>query len=691
MVPTADLAAAASATYGGRFHAGLVGVACPMVLLDVKSTYPRMFSLLGLTKVYSCDQFDTVERAPDELRNLLRDRGSWLDRQVWRDWSMTFVVLRPNGHVLPASIEWDGGYTLTVAPLNLHGGEGCWSWLDVCAAVVDGADPDALQLVRVFTILPVGTQPGLAPLRLPTGRLVDLAADDLGQVLIDERTRISENGPGWLAGLLKSMGNALCYGMLARADVTTSPMAVDTVGYGPDGATLTTATRFSERPGPHQFLPAAATVCAAARLIMALAQHAIHARSGVVAAIHADSLAVPCSSTGGWAALPDGTPLRLLAEQELQAAVDELHPLGVGFSWQVPPANPPTVGLVAGVNQMVFARPRDVGDWQVIRSSDTGLGGHLADPSNNAGARQPDGRWSWAAQLETALIPATTTVHRDGGLKVDEAGLPQWRSRPAVRRYTANRYSQLRRLREDSGDPTVGPFARYLRAGTHLPGGPVALGPWTDARRWHQAPWRLNGHPVGVDTITPHDIAHLTPPGHGVRVVVPSIALHLASWANPPAPRTTGPRRGSRQPRPVHSAPGLLQVVGKDGTALLAADNDTVLQPGHDATLLYGTATTGTEQLRQRALDRGIRQLTRDTALPYETVRNWANGGDTNPLALGRLVAALDASPPTTPGVTCARSQCLRPARPRSRWCSDAHKKAAARQRAKTPTLAQEN
>jgi len=107
--------------------------------------------------------------------------------------------------------------------------------------------------------------------------------------------------------------------------------------------------------------------------------------------------------------------------------------------------------------------------------------------------------------------------------------------------------------------------------------------------------------------------------------------------------------------------------------------------------LLYGTATTGTEQLRQRALDRGIRQLTRDTALPYETVRNWANGGDTNPLALGRLVAALDASPPTTPGVTCARSQCLRPARPRSRWCSDAHKKAAARQRAKTPTLAQEN
>src|SRR5215213_2579323 len=311
MVPTADLAAAASATYGGWFHAALVGVPCPMVLVDVKSTYPRMFSLLGLTAVYACEHFTSVERAPEELRVLLRDTGGWLDRRVWRDWSMTFVVLRPAGEMLPASIEWDATYSLTVAPLHLHGDEGCWSWLDLCSAVLHGADPEAIDVVRVFTILPVGTQPGLRPLRLPTGRMVDLTREDLGQVLIEERARADASGSVWLVNLLKGVGNALCYGMPARADVNVGGSHAETVGYAPDGTQLTPSTRFPERPGPHQCLPAAAAVCAAGRLIMTLAQHAVGKRGGVVAAVHADSLAVPCSPTGGRMTLPDGTPLQL--------------------------------------------------------------------------------------------------------------------------------------------------------------------------------------------------------------------------------------------------------------------------------------------------------------------------------------------------------------------------------------------
>ena len=45
-------------------------------------------------------------------------------------------------------------------PLDLHRGHGCWHWTDVVAAVSEGADPNALDIVRVFTIRPLGAQPG---------------------------------------------------------------------------------------------------------------------------------------------------------------------------------------------------------------------------------------------------------------------------------------------------------------------------------------------------------------------------------------------------------------------------------------------------------------------------------------------------------------------------------------------------
>jgi len=199
--------------------------------------------------------------------------------------------------------------------------------------------------------------------------------------------------------------------------------------------------------------------------------------------------------------------------------------------------------------------------------------------------------------------------------------------------------------------------------------------------------------PDSGETGTPpeHDLAHIA---KGVDIcgqaagddeyVGVELAAHLTSWANPADPNMTGPHQGLRKPRPVHSAPGLLQIVGKDGTALLAADNDTTHQVAHDPTLIYGIAATASDPLRERARQRGIRRLSRDTGLPFETIRNWANGGATSPPTLARLIAPLEAPPKTTPPKSCAMPQCPRPARPRSPWCSEAHKKAAARQRARS-------
>lgn len=680
MVPTSDLAAATSATYGGRFEAGLVGVACEMAQADIASNYATVFTLLGLTAVYACDRFDVVDCDPGEFRALLRDTASWYDPATWRRWGMTSVVLRPHGEPLPVATNWGATFGLSVTPLDLRGGTGCWAWPDVLAAVAEGADPDRIELIRVFTILPVGTQPGLQPLRLPTGRLVDLTREDLGQVLIAERARIKHTGPAWLGALLKAVANALCYGGLARTDPRSFTDTVTTVAYGPSGQRLATSTRTPETPGPHQFLPAAAAVCAGARLLIAMIRRDVGDAHGVVAAVHADSFTVPCSIGGGWLTVP-GTDekLRILAVGELTDILDRFRPLGVTFGWEVSPSEVPSVGLVVAVNRVLVAQPDSAGGWTVVRSSDSGLGGHLADPSDTPGGRQDDGRWAWTAQIEAALFPsAVATSESDRGLTGDRSALPSWCTRPVIRRYTASSYTRLAQLRADSGDPTLGPFARYLRAGTAIPGGPVAIGPWPHAASWGDADWRLAGNRIGLDTHGPDGITPVTTPARGSRIAVESLHSYLATWATPTDPKTTGPRRGHRTPRPVHSAPGHVDVVGRDGTELLTADHDPTGRSVTDATLVYGTDTSETDPLRAQVRTHGIRRVAQHAELPYETVRAWTTGAATGPATLAAILDTLTVLA-AQPDRTCRLPGCTRPARRRSPWCGDTHKKAGNR------------
>lgn len=293
-IPVADLGAAASATFGGLFRANVVGVVAPMVLIDIASTYPTMFSLLDLTPVYACERVESVDRDPEDLRALLRDVAVLWRPETWATWGLTFAVIRPHGQRLPASVGTGHGFAMTVADLDLSGGTACFHWADLAAAVIGGAAPDGFDIVRVFTLRPVGVQAGLKPLRLPTGREIDLTGEDLGAALIAERACVASTGPRWLEGLLKAVANALTYGLLSRADAVVKPQLVDTFAYGPNGERLTARTRRPEKPGPHAFLPAAAAVSAGARLILAMAEHEIAASGGTVAAVHADSLTVVC-------------------------------------------------------------------------------------------------------------------------------------------------------------------------------------------------------------------------------------------------------------------------------------------------------------------------------------------------------------------------------------------------------------
>ena len=61
---------------------------------------------------------------------------------------------------------------------------------------------------------------------------------------------------------------------------------------------------------------------------------------------------------------------------------------------------------------------------------------------------------------------------------------------------------------------------------------------------------------------------------------------------------------------------------------------------------------------------------------------HWAAGGGTNLEALAAVTSRLrDSREPDRASSVCAYPSCAAPARGKSRWCSDTHKRAAARQR----------
>jgi hypothetical protein len=673
-------AAGAGAFHGPRFEAQLRGVASPMVVADTASTYPSVWSALDLTAYFACDHVED-EDVTDELRAFLLspDLTDQLHRrEVWRRFGATFGVVRPTGEHLPVQVRWQldrvGG---TVAPFDLAGGTLPFAWCDLAAAVLEGGT--APKVVRAFRLVPVGIQSGLRPLRLPTGTLVDLARDDLGEALVRERTRVRkdltlpDHERRRLLGLLKLYANALTFGVLARHDRKSLTRPVDQIGLGPDSAVLTVSTRHPEQPGPDAFLPVAAMVTSGCRLVVAMARRALLDAGDSVAHIAADAVAVPASPGGGLHPCPRGPhrlddrneAVRMPTFEKLRTVFARFDPLlapwgGTAWSEVNDTFMTPTVGLVVGVNKLILGRQDADGSWSLVRSSDADMGGHLVDPSGT-GARLDDGRWWWAGELERHVLAANATRPTSLPLLTPD-DLPAWADEPAVRPYRATSWRQLVALRRAVGDPGIGPFARYRRAETGGKGSaPAALGDSKD--------WRVNGEPIALfvlDDAGELRFAAGSPNGRGVRVL--SVRDHLSRWLRENDPSMTGPRRGLREPVSVFSHPGLVEVVGRAGDALWGADED----PDADGVALtYGAPQL--EALRCAARAVGRREVARRAGLSARKVRTFAAGGRIDAGIVAAVAASLsdvDGHCRTCGGVLIGRARL---------WCSKRCQKAGER------------
>ncbi len=683
-----EVKAAGSASFGGgRVEADLVGLACPMVLVDMRSTFPAMRSALGLTPFLACDH-DEVEDVTAELAAFLASPDlpdQLYRRETWARWGPSFAVVEPRGEHLPAQVRWKHDRVgSTVASLDMAGGRLPFMWCDLAASVLEG--DKVPKIVHAWRLVPVGRQRGLHALRLPTGVLVDLASDDLDAALVRERAAIRED-PSLadherrrLLSLSKLVANALCFGLPARHNRRLLAACLEHTGHGPRGELLTVKTRHPEVPGPDAFLPLAAPVTAGCSLMIAMARCAMHDLGSTVALIVTDAIAVPASLDGGFIACPGGPhhlddgieAVRLVTFDELRALLARFDALlapwaGSAWSEEAGTLTDSAVGLVCGVNKLVLGRRdhprrrRESDRWSLVRSSDADMGGHLVDPTGT-GARLADGRLAWAGELDRLVLAANAERPTSLPLCIPSE-LPGWAEESAMRRYRASTWSQLKSLRRAVGDPTVGAFAHYRVAATGGKGpAPTALGTSDD--------WRMRDEPVGLFVLDDHGQRFVGGDARARRQVrVLSVADHLARWLRENDPSMEGPRRGLRSAVPVFSHPALVEVVGKAGEALWAVDED----PDADVDALvlsYGAPRL--DALRTVARRIGRREVARRAGVSARKVRTFATGGRSAPDVVAAVAAGMENYRP------CEQCGGRLEGRAR-RWCSKRCQKAGER------------
>jgi hypothetical protein len=610
---------AMSAFFGGRAEARIVRTPVPIVHVDFTSMYPSVNALLGTWDLLSAgavriedarEDVGDLLRAPDLAERLL-ERGTWAERI-----GVTLCEIEdPSGAVLPVRARYGGpeeDFGIGVNPLYYEGR--LWYMLpDLLASrLLCGA---AVRVVQALRLAPEGRQRGLQPVKLRGGSGVDPARRDPFVAMIGERHRLKANER--VERFLKITANATAYGVLARFDrhERASERPVLQV-LGPDAEVISFPTRHPEEPGPYCFPPAAASITAAARLMLALLEREVAAAGGAYAFCDTDSMAIVASPQGGRVPCrtPDGAnELRALSwEQvrEIQDRFEALHP------YERTAVRQPLVMEQHGsldeelwcyaISAKRYAlyrldprgRPRlvDASDeaeaaddeagerngesGALVDWSEHGLGMYL-DPLDPGSPRPQKGkRRLWTRQAWQWILAA---AH---GVPVE---MPAWVDTLALARFTVSgprqagwfaAYDAAVPFEERIRPASFGVLGQVHGLAEGLAGRLSPAGPYeSDPSRWGGMGWYDRGAGGPVDVI-PHgpgaDPAGFAEALAGGAVPLRTLRAVLASFRDRPERKSLGPDGGPVGPetqglllrRPVHSAYELTDLIGKEGNRI---------------------------------------------------------------------------------------------------------------------------
>jgi hypothetical protein len=624
------------AFHGGWVTSGPIdGQPFPALDTDVRSAFPALASLIGWWDHLCAEQLQPVDvtgaferflAAPDLAQRML-------DPATWRRWGLTRVVVHAQGEPWPVEVAEPTGPRLYVLPTwaeNLDG-----TWLDAVAATVLAGPVRTLRAVR---LAPRGRQPGLSTVRVPGGRLhseVDPAVS-----LVRLRRQAISGRDTRQASLLRVLANAMVYGNPARFD--------------PDRSG-------GEKPGPWCFPPLAATVSAAARCVLALVDAQVKSMGGLIAARDTDGVLLVASRRGGSIELPDGTTGRVLSWCDADAVFDRfdaLNPFGDGepfWSVQREHHGGPLHAVVWGPKRhTLFVKNRG---WGVVATTEHVIGALVAPPSDNG--RGAGGRHTWTEDVAQVLATVAGCDTKVVPSFAWEQSSPDF---PALRRVTLSGPDALGQMPARLGFHS---FASVIEAhgsyDTDLR--LVAPDPGGDLRNWWALPW--------CDTHTGDAAQVSTDPLDLEAVLIDSLRARSVQWSRP----TSRLHRGA-----IIVDPLLVHPVGRSGGAFT----------GGTPAAVYGTPNVGAALMATARL-LGTSQFVSLTSLPDRTARALAAGRQPRASTVRTAWAALTerfGSEPL-PGLLdlAAGSGCLRcsypgcdtPARPRSRTCSERHRKALSR------------
>ncbi|MBU1866016.1 MAG: hypothetical protein KKE89_06345, partial [Actinobacteria bacterium] len=452
---------AMSAFYGGRVEARIVRTPIPVAYVDATSMYPTVNALLGTWSLLTAQIIDQVDTTQD-VRDLLADprlEDRCFERGFWRDQiGVTFVELdHPDGALLPVRGQYDETSPdprIGVNPLRYQGT--IWYALpDVIASVL--LTGNAAPVARAIRLTGTGQQPTLRPVPLRGGPEINPASEDPFVRFIELRHRIRQDDTlaeaerDRLDQFLKITANATSYGVLARYDRKTLSKPTTVIVYGPDPL-FESQTKYPEDPGPYCFPPIAATITAAARLMLALLERQVTEAGGVYGFCDTDSMGIVSHPDLQYveAPTPDGTnQIPILHPDTVTGILARFDPLNPYRADLIPRLWKPEHGSLDeplwayvisskryalyrydadGAPQLIHTEGHDDADPDGLEAwTEHGLGLYL-DPTGPKPDRDDQGRRVWMRQVwEWTLTRALTGT---------EPPLPDWAPTYALTRFS---------------------------------------------------------------------------------------------------------------------------------------------------------------------------------------------------------------------------------------------------------------
>jgi hypothetical protein len=469
---------------GGWLSAELAGKGLFLAVdIDIHSAYPAFAALLGWWPLMTAACLRRQD-VTEELQQLCAevatgDVSRLFDRRTWPRFGFTICEVVCDGEPWPVEAPDDdypqghSGVRPVRCPVPLP-----FTWPDVVlAALRSGRVPHIVSATR---LVPVGHQPGLrARYPLYDGLVLGID-DDPAVVLVRLRDQAKVAHDDRFAAQLRIVVNTFIYGNPVRLDL----------GYRQEnGRRIVTETA-----AEWTFPPIAATVTAASRLALGVAEKLLDPYGITVAARDTDGLLLSCVRCQ-WTTLD-----RILAR------FDALDPFGAGgHFWKVQRQHEgrPLHGLVIGVKRYVLATLDDAGDLlEVVEATEHALGGSVVDPPRMAG-HDAAGCRRWTRAI--AAVAVRREIARSRGMSLVVPLWPWERGSelpfPSIGRVQAVTPETLAAIRRRIG---VRPFGLFLEGHTRREGdaAPIALDPGTDLSEWQSLDWRNpDGGPAHSDAV----------------------------------------------------------------------------------------------------------------------------------------------------------------------------------------------